>query len=125
MAWLFLFIISATAFIPKADLSQLRLLNSLYAHFLMYHANDEQQPGLPDFLDFIVQHYGSMQHEHPDENEHEQLPFKNFTSGSFFIASQIEKLSVIVVFFESDDYLPLIDSCSEGFSATIDHPPAS
>lgn len=123
-AWLFILQISFVALIPKADLSQLGLLSNLYQHFSEYHTNEDLEPGLEALLSFLAEHYGNTQHEHQDQDEHDQLPFKIFTSCGFLLLSQ-QDIDIPVHEYDEAGYtLTNTPLYPIGFSSSIDHPPS-
>ena len=112
------------ALIPKADLSQLGLLSNLYQHFSEYHTNKDLQTGVEAFLSFIAEHYGNTQHEHQDQDEHDQLPFKMFASCGFFLLSQQDIVLPVNDYYEVGYTLTNTPLYAIGYSSPIDHPPS-
>jgi len=124
IAWFFIIQLSLTALIPKSDFSQLDRVGNLYTHFSEYHANEDHKSDLLAFLDFISEHYSTKQHKHQDEDQHDQLPFKNFTSCGFYHLVQLEFVTPIFNNYNTEYTLKNTGIYPKGFSSSIDHPPS-
>ena len=96
----------------------------MYEHFIDFHANESTHSGFISFINFISDHYGNMQHEHQDEEEHDQLPFKNFTSGSFFLLNQPDVSLDQIAFLETEFSFTRSNLYPEDYTDPIDHPPS-
>lgn len=124
VAWFLLLQIGLTALIPRADLSQLGLISNLYTHFSVYHASENYPSKVMAFLGFITKHYGANQHEHQDEDEHDQLPFKDFTSSVFFLLIQQDGITPPDPYDHELHESINTNQYPVGFSSSIDHPPS-
>ncbi|MDN3204411.1 hypothetical protein [Algoriphagus sediminis] len=125
MSRLFIVLISFAALIPKADLSQLRLVGNLYTHFSEFHSGGDHNSAFSAFMSFCAEHYGNMNHEHPDEDEHEQLPFKNITSSGFIVLNKPFAVLPLEIPVQKDQTFPDYIFYTLAIDDSIDHPPTA
>ncbi len=104
-------------------MTQFGLLGNLYSHFLEYHSDQNQAEGFDLLIDFWLEHYGNPDHEHQDEEEHEQLPFKNFTALGFIFQIEELKIEPIILKHALKHNLKNQFFDLSSFHDSIDHPP--
>jgi len=123
--YIFILLISIGAMIPHSDFSQLKQINELSEHYEVHKSEALLAGDDIDLWDFLYIHFISGdEHEH-DNADHEDLPFKQFTSGQNFYSSSPENtINLNALALLRDDisfYSKLF--FDEAFLASIFQPP--
>lgn len=79
------------ACIPKCDFSQIGQLDDLLEHFEL-HQQEARKSGLRiSFREFLYIHFiEGDEHQHPNENEHQDLPLYSVSSSILLFLEQVD-----------------------------------
>lgn len=80
--YLFIVYFSLGACFPRNDFSQLLKINDLLEHYELHQKEANALGETITFTEFILLHFSNADgHEHKNENGHDNLPLKNFTTS--------------------------------------------
>lgn len=85
---------SIGALIPRSDFSQMGLLDDLLKHYELHQSEAQNMGSRISFMQFLYDHFISgVEHQHPNENEHHNLPLYSISSGMILFFEQLGSFS--------------------------------
>lgn len=85
---------SIGAIIPRSDFSQMGQLDNLLKHYELHQSEAQNVGSSISFMQFLYIHFVSGdEHQHPNENEHHNLPLYSISSGMILFFEELGSLS--------------------------------